>query len=261
MSRFSVNLGFLFTEVPFLDRFGAAREAGFDAVEFAWPQVAHDELRAAAQDARVAVVQMNMDAGDLAAGERGWASHPAAVEKWREAFEAALELAEALACPRINVLAGNAMPDTSRDELMNCLSDNLRWAVPRATASGRTLLIEVLNPTDTPDYLFTSTAAAEAFLTEFGDRWLKLQFDTYHVACGGEDPATRFGELAPFVGHIQVADFPGSHQPGTGKIDFGRFFDAVVESRYDGSVGLEYLPSGDTLGSLAWLPTADRRSS
>jgi hydroxypyruvate isomerase len=124
--RFCANIGFLFTELAYPDRFAAARRAGFEAVEFAWPPLPREDLLAAVADAGVEVAQMNMDAGDLAAGERGWASHPHAVERWRSAFESALELAEALRCPRINVLAGNAPVGVAREELLDCLRDNLR---------------------------------------------------------------------------------------------------------------------------------------
>jgi hydroxypyruvate isomerase len=154
MTRFSVNVGFLFTELPFPERFAAVREVGFAAVEFAWPTAPWDELAAAVREAGLRVAQMNMDAGDLAAGERGWACHPGAVERWREAFDSALELAARLDCPAINVLAGNAPRGYERAELEQCFEDNLRWALPRAEADGRTLLLEVLNRHDTPAYLF-----------------------------------------------------------------------------------------------------------
>ncbi len=259
MIRFSANVGFLFTEMPFLERFAAARRAGLNAVEFAWPRIDPDAVRAAIGDAGVHVAQMNMDAGDLAAGERGWASHPDAVGHWRDRFAAALELADTLDCPSINVLAGNALPGVSHDEMVSCLTANLRWAVAQARRSGRTLLLEVLNATDTPDYLFTSTSDAEAFVTGFDDPGLRLQFDTYHVASGGEEPGARFRELAPLVGHIQVADFPGRHEPGTGSIDFAGFLETVSQCEYGAFVGLEYTPSADTLSSLAWLTTVARQ--
>jgi hydroxypyruvate isomerase len=259
MTRFCVNIGFLFTELPYLERFAAAREAGFEAVEFAWPTVPQDDVVGALREAGVGVAQMNMDAGDLVAGERGWASHPADVERWREAFRAALELAGRTECPSINVLAGNAPEGCGRNELEECLSENLSWALPQAAAARRVLLLEVLNATDTPHYLFTESARAAAFIRELGEPGLRLQLDTYHLAMNREEPAGKLRELAPLVGHVQVADAPGRHEPGTGRIDFPGFFGALTETRYEGAVGLEYLPSADTLSSLAWLGGTRRR--
>ena len=259
MIRFCANVGFLFTELPFRERFAAARAAGFDAVEFAWPHVAHDDLREAIAAARVRVAQMNMDAGDLAAGERGWASHPDAVGRWRDAFQVALDLAGELDCPRINVLAGNGLPGFGHEDMVRCLLDNLRWALPHAARHRVVLLLEVLNATDTPAYLFNDTASATALLTHVDHPALRLQFDTYHVASGGEQPAARFRELAPLVGHVQVADFPGRHEPGTGTTDFDAFFAALAETGYGGAVGLEYVPSTDTRSSLGWLQRTQRR--
>jgi len=261
VTRFCVNVGFLFTELPFLERFAAVRGAGFDAVEFAWPAAGWDDLAAALRDAGVHVAQMNMDAGDLAAGERGWASHPDAVGRWQTAFEAALELCGRLECPAVNVLAGNAPAGALREMLEGCLRENLHWALPRAAASGRTLLLEVLNSRDTPAYLFTDLSSAAAFVSSMENPALRIQFDTYHVATGGDDPAVRLRELSRIVGHVQVADAPGRHEPGSGAIDFRAFFRALAAIGYGGAVGLEYVPATRTLAGLGWLPPVARRSS
>ncbi len=259
MTRFCLNIGFLFLELPYLERFAAVRRAGFDAVEFAWPNVAWDDLTTAVHEADVRVAQMNMDAGDLAAGERGWASHPGSVARWRDALSAAFELAAALDCPRINVLAGNAPVGSRRSDLERCLTENLRWALPRASAEQRVLLLEVLNARDTPAYLFTDSALAAELVAALANPALRLQFDTYHIASGGEEPASRLRELGPLIGHVQVADVPGRHEPGSGEIDFAAFFRALDAIGYGGAVGLEFVPSRTTEASLAWLPTAARR--
>ncbi len=258
MTRFSVNVGFLFAELPYLERFAAARRAGFDAVEFAWPPVALDDVVGAIREAGVRVAQMNMDAGDLAAGERGWASHPEAVERWRAAFDEALDLAATLDCPAINVLAGNAPPATERHALERCLRDNLDWALPRASARGRTLLLEVLNARDTPAYLLTDVSRAASFVSAVEDNALRIQLDTYHVAMGGGDPASWLRRLGPLVGHVQVADVPGRHEPGSGTVDFAAFWSALADTGYRGAVGLEYVPAADTLAGLDWLPRTAR---
>jgi hydroxypyruvate isomerase len=116
----------------------------------------------------------------------------------------------------------------------------------------------VLNARDTPAYLFTNTSAAEDLITELGDPALRLQLDTYHLASGGEEPVDCLRRLAPLVGHVQVADAPGRHEPGTGEIDFAGFFGSLAEIGYEGAIGLEYVPSSDTISSLRWLPAAQR---
>jgi hydroxypyruvate isomerase len=254
--RFTANVGFLFTEVPFPDRFAAARDAGFSGVEFAWPPIPPGDVRRAVMDAGVHVGQLNMPAGDLAAGERGYPNDPARTDEWREDFGAALRLARDVECPSINVLAGNALPGLTREQQLGFLRFNLSWALKHR--AGRTLLLEILNPVDTPDYLLTDADVAHSLIERVADPGLKLQFDTYHLATIGEDIVAAFQRLSPMVGHIQLADFPGRGAPGTGTIDFDAFLAAVEESGYRGCIGLEYLTGGSTLESLDWLPQSER---
>lgn len=254
--RFTANIGFLFTELPFAERFAAARDAGFGGVEFAWPPIPPGEVRRAVAAAGMRVGQLNMPAGDLVAGERGYPNDPARTDEWREDFGAALRLARDVDCPSINVLAGNALPGLSRDRQLGFLRHNLSWALKHR--DGRTLLLEILNPVDTPDYLLTDADAARSLIERIGDSGVKLQFDTYHLATIGEDVVAAFRRLAPLVGHVQVADFPGRGAPGTGTIDFDAFFAAVEESGYRGCIGLEYVTRGSTEESVDWLPRSER---
>jgi hydroxypyruvate isomerase len=253
--RFAANVGFLFRERPYLERFAAARAAGFDAVEFAWPTVPAAAVEAAVRDAGLSVALLNVAAGDLDAGDRGHAADPAQRNRWRMDFEAAMRLADAVACPALHVLAGNRLDGVAVDLQLTCLRENLAWALPQARAAGRILTIELLNPFDTPRYLFTEPAALASFLTGFGDPALRLQFDTYHVGLVTGDVVAAFRDLSPFVGHIQVADVPGRHEPGTGTIDWAGFLGALDVAGYGGAVGLEYVPSGSTIDGLAWLAT------
>lgn len=254
--RFTPNLAFLFGDVPFADRFAAALDAGFSGVEFPWPPIPPGEVRRAVVGAGVRVGQLNMPAGDLSAGDRGYPNDPARTDEWREDFGAALRLARDVDCPSINVLAGNALPGLSRDQQLGFLRHNLSWALKHR--DGRTLLLEILNPVDTPDYLLTDADVALALVERVADPAVKLQFDTYHMATIGQDVVALFERLAPMVGHVQVADFPGRGAPGTGTLDFDAFFAAVEESGYRGCIGLEYLPGGSTEESLDWLPREAR---
>ena len=257
MTRFAVNVGFLYDELPWRERFDAARADGFEAVESAWPAdpvaFAREVLRTGLR-----VALLNVNAGDLDAGERGHANDPGAVERWRRDLDAALELAAVVGCPTLNVLAGNAVAGVGAGEQLACLHANLRWALPRALAGGQTLVVELLNPYDTPSYLAASLEAALGIVEPLANEGLRLQLDTYHAGRLGLDVAATLQRLAPLVGHVQIADAPGRGAPGTGSIDWPAFFAALAEAGYDGAVGLEYRPLGGTREGLGWLPREAR---
>lgn len=257
MTRFAVNVGFLYPDQPFEARFAAARADGFEAVESAWP-ADPGAFAGFVRAAGLRVALLNVAAGDLAAGERGHANDPAAVARWRDDVTAALRLAAKVDCPVLNVLAGNDVAGVSSDEQWTTLRSNLAWALRLASRQGRRLVVELLNPHDTPAYLITNPAAARALIEPLAAGGLRLQFDTYHAARIGLDVPTALRELAPLVGHVQVADAPGRHEPGTGAIDWRAFFAALAGSGYDGAVGLEYHPAAVAGAGLAWLPREAR---
>lgn len=253
MTRFAANVGFLYRELPLEQRPGAARSDGFEAIESAWPADPAAFARAVTEaGARVAL--LNVAAGDLDAGERGHANDPGAVDRWRADLLHALRLARALRCPTLNVLAGNDLPGVAMDEQWSTLRANLAWALPLAGGEGRRLVVELLNPHDTPAYLVTDPGAARELVEPLADAGLGIQFDTYHAARIGLDVVEAFRELAPLVGHVQIADAPGRHEPGTGSIDWPGFFAALAAVGYEGAVGLEFVPAGSTREGLDWLP-------
>lgn len=256
--RFAVNVAFLFTELGELDRFEAAAQAGFRAVELPWPTQDLDEVAAAIQASGLELVQLNADAGDLAAGDRGYANDPSRVEEWRDAVERALAWGFGLGRPACNLLVGNRLDDVDLAIQRRTVHDNLRWACQRAEQRDAQLLVEVLNHVDTPRYLCTRLDAARALLEAVGHPLLGLQFDTYHVATvhGPLVPALR--SVADLVAHVQVADAPGRHEPGTGRSDLTGILQELGASGYDGVISLEYVPSTTTLESLAWLPVEQR---
>lgn len=254
MRAYAVNLGFLFTEEAFLDRFAAARRAGFTAVEFPWPDVAIADVAAAVHAAGVHVVQLNCHAGDLGAGERGYPNDPSLRRRWRAVLDEALAWSGRLGCGLVNVLAGNRIEGMHGEAQWACLEENLAWALPRARDRGVVLLLEVLNDRDTPGYLLTRLSRAVAVLDRLQAPNLRLQFDTYHIALmeGAVDAA--FERAAPHVAHVQIADAPGRHEPGTGAVDFPGFFRALDRGGYHGAVSLEYVPRSCTEDGLRWLP-------
>jgi hydroxypyruvate isomerase len=254
--RFSVNVSILFTEVPLLERFARAREAGFDAVEMWWPS---DEdpaaVQAAIEDAGAEVVVLNFDAGDMPAGDRGLISDPHRREEFRANVPVALELAAAVGCTKLNALAGHELPGMERMEQLELARDNIRFAADAARAQGAQVLIEAVNTYENGPYLLSRTRAASDFVHNVGRDNVRLQYDAYHMQrMEGDITATierHIGEIA----HVQIADCPGRGQPGTGELNFDYILRRLDELGYDGHVGLEYkAPDGDTEASLAWLP-------
>jgi hydroxypyruvate isomerase len=257
VTRFAVNVGFLYPELLPGERFVAARADGFEAVESAWP-ADPAAFVGGVRDAGLRVALLNVAAGDLAAGERGYGHDPAATARWRAAFEQALRLADDVDCPTLNVLAGNGLADVDLDAQWACLRANLGWALPLAASVDRTLVVELLNPFETPDYLVPDLDSARRLIEPLADAGLRLQFDTWHVGRLGLDVAATFSEVGGLVGHVQIADVPGRHEPGSGALDWRRFFGALAEAGYAGAVGLEYRPAAGTSAGLAWLPSSAR---
>ena len=253
MPRFSANLGFLFPELPFLDRFAAAAKAGFTAVEYASPyEHKPAELRSRLSDNGLEQVLINSPAGDRAKGERGFACLPGREGAFRDSLTQALDYAVALDCPRVHVMAGVPPQDLPRDTALALYAANLAWAGERALAAGIKLVIEPLNPRDAPGYLLRTQEQGAAIVAAIGRDRLGLQFDIYHCQTAQGDVTTRLAALLPVIGHMQLADVPGRHEPGTGEIGWEFVFRRIDELGYAGWLGCEYQPLGDTVEGLAW---------
>lgn len=255
MPRFAVNCSILFTEVPLLDRFARAKAAGFDAVECWWPSgVDLDAFAAAIEDAGVQLVLLNLDGGDLAAGDRGFLNDPGAEERIRANLDATLQLAGRLGCRRLHAMAGNLRPDEPREVQLARVYERLRWMAPLAAAAGVTLLIEALNHFDTPRYPFTRTPEVLAALDAVGAPNLQYQYDFYHLQRTEGNLTETVRANIGRIGHVQVADAPERYQPGTGEINYRRVLHLLDELGYEGYVGLEYKAPGPTEATFDWLP-------
>lgn len=253
--RFSANISMLFTEAPFLERFQLAADAGIGAVEFLWPAgVDLDALVAAREAAGVDVALFNVNEGDLAAGDRGFLSHPNRRDWWCEAFRQALELAQRLECRRLHTMFGNELPGLSRDEQTACAVDNLTWALPQLEEAGVTATIEALNLFDNPGFLLYRSAHVIDVLNRLDTPRVRFQYDVYHMQRMEGNLIATIRDHVDRMGHVQIADSPGRHQPGTGEINYSNVLAALDEAGYAGYVGLEYTPLGTTEESLAWLP-------
>ncbi|MBK8761084.1 MAG: hydroxypyruvate isomerase [Sulfuritalea sp.] len=254
MPRFAANLSFLFTERPFLERFGAARSAGFAGVEFHFPY-AFDRaaLAEVVLTSGLDVVLFNLPAGDWAAGERGIACHPRRIAEFQDGVGLAIDYAKLLGCPRLNCLAGIAPPQVDADRARETLVENLRFAAAVTQRAGIELLVEPLNTRDTPGFLVATSHAALAVIEQAGLANLKLQYDIYHAQVMEGDLARSLREKLPRIGHVQLADNPGRNEPGTGEINFPFLLDDLDRIGYAGWVGCEYKPSGRSEDSFAWM--------
>lgn len=253
MPRFAANLSFLFPEIGFLQRFAAARAAGFAAVEFHFPyEFAVQQVVDAAGSARVETVLFNLPAGDWVAGERGLACLPGRKAEFQDGVGRAIEYARALGTRQLNCLAGIPTPGLDPERAAETLVDNLRFAAACLGRAGMTLLLEPLNTRDTPGFLVSHTKHALALIDTAGAANLKLQYDIYHAQVMEGDLARTLAANQPRIGHIQLADNPGRHEPGTGEINFPFLFDHLDRIGYAGWVGCEYQPTTTTIAGLSW---------
>jgi hydroxypyruvate isomerase len=254
MPRFAANLSFLFTERPFLERFAAARAAGFAAVEFHFPyEFDRAALAEVVMTSGLDVVLFNLPSGDWAGGERGIACHPRRVAEFQDGVGRALEYARLLGCGRLNCLAGIPPGDVSRDKARETLVENLRFAAAVTARAGIQLVMEPLNTRDTPGFFVATTQSALAIIRDVGSANLRLQYDIYHAQVMEGDLARTLQEHLPQIGHIQLADNPGRHEPGTGEINFPFLLQHLDRLGYAGWVGCEYKPTGRSEDSFGWL--------
>ncbi len=271
MPRFAANLTFLFTELPFLDRFEAAARAGFRGVEFHYPfSFDPADIRARLDVHGLEAVLMNIRAGKPERGEWGFAGLPGRKETFRLCVIEAIDYAMALGITQLNCLAGVKPPEVDVRSCELRFIDNVRRAAEECGKVGLTLNIEALNTRDVPGFLISNTRDAMRIINEIGATNVMLQYDWYHMqimetwrgnaAPEIDHPDSRANMLAdtirlllPMIGHMQFADAPGRHEPGTGLIDFPTLFEYVDAIGYQGWIGAEYRPSGKTEDSLAWM--------
>jgi hydroxypyruvate isomerase len=251
--RFAANLGFLWTDLPVLDRIIAAGAAGFGAVEFHWPyDVDPMQLRTAAANAGVALLGVNSRPGRLDRGELGFASQADAVPAFRESVEEALDYCHRSGATAVHVMAGmigDGVPATARAVFV----DNLRWAAGLAGEAGLALYIEPLNAIDQPGYFLTDIDQAAALIDDIGSPVVSIQFDSYHVARQGHDVVAAFARHRSRIGHVQIASFPDRAEPDHGSVDHRVFVRTAIRLGYDGWVAGEYRPRADVESGLGWL--------
>ncbi len=254
MPNFSANLSVLFTEYSMLERFQAAADCGFKAVEIQFPydQKVHD-LKKAADQAGVEVVLINVPVGDLMEGGSGLASIPEKEQEFKQALELCSSYAEILQPRSVNVLAGRELDKSRRSEYHRTYISNLRQSAAVFDAMGITTVFEAVNNQDVPGFFLHTLREQIEILEEVQHPNIRLQYDVYHMELMGEHVCENIFEHAHIIGHIQFADTPGRGQPGTGNIDFDAVFKTIDDSIFEGWTGAEYHPEGTTKDSLDWM--------
>lgn len=254
MTRLAANLTMLFTDLPFLERIDAAAAAGFKAIECVEPYVAPaTEVAERLQRHGLTAALFNMPPGNWAAGDRGYGADPARVDEFRNSIDVALEYARATGCKTLHLMAGKIAADADRAACTRTLIDNIRLAADAVSADGITLVLEPINTKiDIPGYFYATTASALEIIDAVDRPNVKLLYDIYHMQIMEGDIARTIERLLPLIGHIQLADNPGRNEPGTGEISYPWLLERLEALGYDGWIGCEYKPAGDTAAGLGW---------
>ena len=254
MPKIAANLSLLFPQIPFPERFAAAANAGFRYVEyqFPYPFGSAQEIADRAREARVEVVLHNLPAGDAAKGDRGISCQPDRMSEFREGVDRAIEYAKAVGCPRLNALAGIPSAGLPRELAKETLTENLRYAAGKLKAAGLTLLTEPCNPRTIPGFLLNTSKEGIEVIDAAGADNLKLQYDVFHMQIVEGDLVKTIERLLGRIGHIQIADVPDRNEPGTGEINFHWLLSKIDALGYQGWIGAEYIPKGDTVQGLKW---------
>jgi len=257
MPKFAANLSMLFTEAPFLDRFSAARQAGFTGVEYLFPyEYDAVELRRRLDDNGLTQVLHNLPAGDWAAGERGVAVLPERKQEFRDGVARGVEYATQLGCRQVNCLVGLTPAGPAPELSEETLIDNLGYAARELEREGIRLLIEPVNTNDIPGFHLNRTAQAVGLIEAVGSGNLFIQYDAYHMQIMEGDLARTIERNLERIAHIQLADNPGRHEPGTGEINYSFLFGFLDAVGYDGWIGCEYKPAARTDAGLGWMARA-----
>lgn len=252
--KLGVNISFLFTEVPLLERFEMAGEAGFTGVEMGFPYgVTPGDIARARQASGLRMVVINAPAGDLMEGGEGLAAVPERQSAFREAVEECLRYAEALDVEKVNILPGRCLDPAERGGYLDTLHTNLDYIADKLAAAGVKTVFEALNTRLFPGALIHSTRQMLEVMEAVDHPNLAMEYDMYHMAVMGEDLASDLTKYAGRMGHVQFADHPGRGQPGTGEMDIFGLLERVQKAGYGGWIGAEYHPRGSTMASLDWM--------
>jgi 2-dehydrotetronate isomerase len=252
LTRFSANLGFLFTDRPEIDRVAAAAAAGFEAVEMHWPYaVPSHEMKAALARSGVRMLGLNTPVGNPAAGDFGLGALPGREDEFRQAVDLALGYGAAIGATALHCMAGVATGDAAAAE--DVFVGNLRDAADKAAQARMTLLIEPINHRDKPNYFLQRVEQAAAIIERVGRSNVRIMFDCYHTQVMQGDLIRRIEAHCPLIGHVQIAGAPDRAEPDEGEVNYPAVLKALDRLGYDGWVGAEYKPAGRTEDGLGWM--------
>jgi hydroxypyruvate isomerase len=254
MPKFNANISMLFADVPFLDRFRLAAQHGFKGVEYLFPYAwSADQLVEQLKTNNLVQVLHNLPAGNWEAGERGIACIPGRETEFETGVGSAIKYAKALGCGQLNCLAGktplSAKPETVRETLVK----NLRFAAKELEKNNIRLLLEMLNSRDIPGFHLVTTRDALSLIAEVNHPNVYIQYDVYHMQIMEGNITTTIRENLKQIAHIQIADVPGRHEPGTGEINYPNLFRFIDDAGYKGWIGCEYVPAAKTSDGLSWM--------
>lgn len=254
MPKLAANLSMLFTNFYFLDRFEAAANCGFKGVEYLFPYNRDaSEIADLLEKHNLKQVLFNLPAGDWRGGDRGIACDPNRVNEFREGIDVAIDYAKALNCQQCNALAGLLPEGVSEEQAHETLVANLKYAADRMQGEGVMLLAEAINTTTMPGFFLNNSAQGFKLVDEVNSRNFAFQYDCFHMQIMEGNLATTIAANLKKIKHIQIADTPGRHEPGTGEIDYKFLLNHLDTIGYDGWVGCEYVPQGYTEDGLGWI--------
>lgn len=254
MLKFAANLTMLYSDSPFLDRFARAKQSGFKYVEYLFPYE-HDigTLASVLKKNDLIQILFNLPAGDCGAGDRGIAAFPDRTDEFRHGLATAIQVARELRVHQLNCLVGKRDGRIPIEDQKRVMLENVQYAAQMLAREDITLLIEMLNPFDVPDFMIPSPKAAFALQDAVALPNVKVQYDVYHAQRSEGELTLTFQKNLARIAHVQIADNPGRHQPGTGEINYRFLFSFMVKIGYTGYIGLEYIPEGTTEESLSWV--------
>ncbi|WP_134700989.1 hydroxypyruvate isomerase family protein [Ammoniphilus sp. YIM 78166] len=259
MLKFAANLSTLFTEVEFMKRFSEAQKAGFRYIEFQFPYAyPFESIKREMEMREQELILFNLPPGNWEKGERGISIIPDRRQEFREGVEEGIRYAEVLGCSKLHCMAGILPHDLDFRDAGKVYEENIRFAADRLREYEITLMIEPINRLDMPGYFLHRLDQAVGWIQEWKLPNVKLQFDFYHVQRMQGELLSSFAQCQEYIGHVQIADNPGRHQPGTGEIHYPNVFRFLQERGYTGFIGLEYFSLGNTAQSLDWLQAMDR---
>jgi hydroxypyruvate isomerase len=254
MPKFAANLSMMFNEVPFIERFSAAADAGFTGVEYLFPyEFPAEVISAELRKHNLVNVMFNLPAGNWAAGERGTTCLPGREKDFRAGLVTSIDYAKKLGTKQVHAMAGIVPQGTSLAAARTTYISNLKYASAELARHGMTLLIEAINARDMPGFFLNTQSQSYMVLEEVGAANLKMQMDLYHMQIMEGDLVVKLSKYAPHCGHVQVAGVPKRNEPNTGEVYYPYLYDHLDEIGYCGWIGCEYRPAGKTIDGLTWF--------